>query len=132
MWWLGRGSFFQTINHTGERMNGKNPRTAACKAMADAQRTFTAACEHADRILDARLNQAALEVTRSASAVASLESELEQQRRAAATRLDIASAVGHHRQTVDRAKVLQRQAWDDYLTAVSAAVTKMATANVAS
>jgi hypothetical protein len=125
------------INHPGERMNGKNPRTAACKAMADAQRIFTAACENADRILDARLNQAALEVSRSASAVASLESELElldaleQERRAAATRLDIASAVGHHRQTVDRAKVLQRQAWDDYLTAVSAAVTKMATANVA-
>jgi hypothetical protein len=118
-------------------MNGKNPRTAACQAMADAQRTFTAACENADRILDARLNEAALEVSRSASTVASLESELElldsleQERRAAATRLDIARAVGHHRETVDRAKVLQRQAWDDYLTAISTAVTKMATVNVA-
>jgi hypothetical protein len=118
-------------------MNGKNPLIAARQSMADAQRVFTSACENADRILDARLNEAALEVTRSASAVASLESELElldaleQERRAAATRLDIASAVAHHRETVDRAKVLQRQAWDEYLTAVSTAVTKMATANVA-
>ena len=117
-------------------MNAKTPLLATRHAIAAAQRQFTAACENADRIFEARLNEIAQDIQTSSATVASLESSLEmfdaleQIRMAAATRKEIATAIDHHRHAVDTAKVRSAHAWADYHTAIIAAAAKLAGSNI--
>jgi hypothetical protein len=90
------------------------------QSLQAAQGRFEAACADAARILEAQLTEISQQVQTSAGRIASLESDLEcydffeQERRAASTRLEIASAVSAHTASVDGAKARVRHAWEDY------------------
>ncbi len=117
-------------------MKTPDPVVAARHAMSEAQRAFSSSLEEAGRTLDTRLVEASQLVLHAASEVASLESALElydgleQNRLAAKTRLEIATAVGDHRGAVDRAKALQAKAWTEYHRSVTAAATKLAATRI--
>jgi hypothetical protein len=113
-------------------MNTPDHVVAARHAMSEAQRAFNSSLDHAGNTLDSRLTEASQLVWHAAAEVASLQSALElydgleQTRLAAKTRLEIATAVSAHRDAVDRAKVLQREAWTGYHQSVMAAATQLA------
>jgi hypothetical protein len=110
----------------------ENPLAAIRKSIAAAQRQFEGACAKADRILEAQQNEIAQYVQSSAGKVASLESDLElydaleQSRRAASTRTEIAAAMNVHHCAVDGAKARLRHAWEDYYVRISAACAALA------
>lgn len=113
----------------------RNPLVSLRQSMEASQRQFDSACLRAGEILEARLTEIAGDVQRTASKVASLESNLEifdgleQTRMAAQTRREIASAMDYHRGTVDGAKARLQHAWQDYRTAIIAAAANLAGPN---
>jgi N-formylglutamate amidohydrolase len=114
----------------------KNPLVETRKLFGTAQRQFDCACENAGRILEAHLNEIALDVQRTAGSVASLESALElyegleNARLARSTRTEIDAAMDVHRGCVDGAKHRLRHAWQDYHARIIAAAAALAAPSI--
>lgn len=100
-------------------------------ALATARAVYAECISRADTTLEAWQNEAAQRVRKSAENIASLESSLEllealeQDRRAAALRLELHSAVQAHHDIVDGARNLVKNAMFDCAKAYAAAGVSM-------
>lgn len=97
------------------------------EAAAAVRRQFASMIAKAEQVLENRLNEHHRRVTASAARVASLETELEtyealeQDRRAAQVRTELAAAITSHHDEVDGANAALRFAYADYVRAYSSA-----------
>lgn len=101
-------------------------------AVRESRKHFDQTITNAEIVLENRRNEYRRQVDESAAKIAALESELElydaleQERRAALVRMEIAHAIENHHVVVDRARKLTTEAFADFARAFACAGTAFA------